>query len=86
MERLGCTGAGRVCRVHVLAPAGTPKAILEKPSAAMKKVCQSEELARRWREYGGELRCNSPAEFTAFIESDRAMWGKVIREANVKMN
>jgi len=70
----------------ILAPAGTPKAILEKLSAAMKKACQSEELAKRWREYGGELRCNSPAEFTAFIEADRAMWGKVIREANVKMN
>ena len=47
--------------------------------------CQSPELAKRWVEYGGELRCNTPAEFTAFIEADRAMWGKVIREANVKL-
>jgi tripartite-type tricarboxylate transporter receptor subunit TctC len=32
------------------------------------------------------LRCNSPAEFTAFIDADRAMWGKVIRQANVKLD
>ena len=70
----------------ILAPAGTPKPVLEKLSAAMQKACQSPELARKWREYGGELRCNTPAEFTAFINADRAMWGKVIREAKVKLD
>jgi tripartite-type tricarboxylate transporter receptor subunit TctC len=70
----------------LLAPAGTPKAILEKLSAAMGKVCQSEELAKKWRDYGGELRCNTPAEFTAFINADRAMWGKVVRAAGVKLD
>lgn len=70
----------------ILAPAGTPKPILDKLSAAMQKACQSPELAKKWIEYGGELRCNTPAEFTAFIEADRAMWGKVIREANVKLD
>jgi hypothetical protein len=38
-------------------------------------------LAKKWRDYGGELRCNTPAEFTAFIQADRAMWGKVVRAA-----
>lgn len=70
----------------VLAPAGTPKPVLEKLSAAMHKACQSPELAKKWRDYGGELRCNTPAEFTAFINADRAMWGKVIKEAKVKMD
>lgn len=70
----------------VLAPAGTPPAVLEKLSAAMRKVCQSPELAKKWRDYGGELRCNTPAEFAAFINADRAMWGKVIREAGVKLD
>ena len=70
----------------VLAPAGTPSAILEKLSAAMRKVCQSPDLAKKWRDYGGELSCNTPAEFTAFINADRAMWGKVIRAAGVKLD
>lgn len=70
----------------LLAPAGTSPAILEKLSAAMGKVCQSQDLAKKWRDYGGELRCNTPAEFTAFINSDRAMWGKVIRAAGVKLD
>ena len=70
----------------LLAPAGTPAPILEKISAAMHKACQSSDLARKWRDYGGELRCNTPAEFTAFIQADRAMWGKVIRDAQVKLD
>ena len=70
----------------ILAPAGTPKPILDKLSAAMAQACKSEELAKKWRDYGGELRCNTPAEFSAFIEADRAMWGRVIRQANVKLD
>ncbi|WP_076999952.1 tripartite tricarboxylate transporter substrate binding protein [Variovorax sp. KK3] len=70
----------------LLAPAGTPQAVLDKLSAAMKKACESKELGDKWRSYGGELRCNSPAEFSAFIEADRAMWGKVIRQAKVKLD
>lgn len=70
----------------LLAPAGTPAPVLDKLSIAMRKVCQSEELAKKWRDYGGELRCNTPAEFSAFIQADRAMWGKAIRDAGVTLN
>ncbi|KLN56125.1 Bug family tripartite tricarboxylate transporter substrate binding protein [Variovorax paradoxus] len=70
----------------ILAPAGTPKPTLDKLSAAMQKACQSEELAKKWREYGGELRCNTPAEFAAFINADRQMWGQVIRQTNIKLD
>jgi tripartite-type tricarboxylate transporter receptor subunit TctC len=70
----------------LLAPAGTAPAILEKLSGAMRKMCDSPELSKKWRDYGGELRCNTPAEFSAFITADRAMWGKAIREAGVKLD
>ncbi len=70
----------------LLAPAGTPAAVLETLSRAMKTVCASKDLARKWTDYGGELRCNTPAEFKAFIDDDRAMWGQVIREAKIKLD
>lgn len=82
----GLTDYAPIAWQGLLAPAGTPAPILEKISAAMHKACQSPDLARKWREYGGELRCNTPAEFTAFIQADRAMWGKVIRDAQVKLD
>lgn len=70
----------------ILAPTGTPKAVIDKVNAAMQKACTSPDLIKKWRDYGGELRCNTPAEFAAFINADRAMWGKVIREAQVKLD
>jgi tripartite-type tricarboxylate transporter receptor subunit TctC len=82
----GLPGYAPIAWQGLLAPAGTPQPILDKLSAAMKKACESKALGEKWRSYGGELRCNSPAEFSAFIEADRAMWGRVIRQARVKLD
>lgn len=70
----------------VLAPAGTPKAIVDKLSAAMFKATQNPQLAEKWRSYGGELRATSSAEFAAFIKEDAAKWGQVVRRAGVKLD
>ncbi|MGH6628010.1 MAG: Bug family tripartite tricarboxylate transporter substrate binding protein [Burkholderiaceae bacterium] len=70
----------------LLAPAGTPKPILDKLSAAMQKAVQNPQLAEKWRQYGGELKATTPAEFAAFIKADSAMWGQVVRQAGVKLD
>ncbi|HCY15052.1 MAG: ABC transporter substrate-binding protein [Curvibacter sp. GWA2_64_110] len=70
----------------VLAPAGTPKAIVDKLSVAMFKATQNPQLAEKWRSYGGELRATSSAEFAAFIKEDAAKWGQVVRRAGVKLD
>jgi tripartite-type tricarboxylate transporter receptor subunit TctC len=70
----------------LLAPAGTPPAILEKLSVAMQKATtQNPVLIEKWRSTGGELRAMMPAEFKAFMKSDSAMWSAVIRRANIKL-
>ncbi len=70
----------------ILAPAGTPKGIVEKLSAAMQKAVQNPQLAEKWHSYGGELKAMSPSDFAAFLKQDNAMWGKAIREAGVKLD
>jgi len=70
----------------ILAPAGTPAAIVEKLSAAMQKAAQNPQLAEKWYQYGGELRATTPAEFSAFIKADSARWGQVVRQAGVKLD
>ena len=70
----------------ILAPAGTPKAIVDKLSAAMQKAAQDQALAEKWRTYGGELKATTPAEFAAFIKTDAAKWGQVVRQAGVKLD
>ena len=46
----------------------------------------TEDLGKKRRDHGGELRCNTPAEFAAFINADRKMWGKVIQQAHIKLD
>ena len=73
--------------IGLLAPAGTPKPILEKLSAAMQKAAtQNPALVEKWRSYGGELKAMAPDEFAAFMRADNAMWGKAIRAAGVKLD
>jgi tripartite-type tricarboxylate transporter receptor subunit TctC len=70
----------------LLAPAGTPAAVLEKLGAAMQKATtQNPVLIDKWRAAGGELRAMMPAEFKAFIKSESALWSEVIRRANIKL-
>jgi len=70
----------------LLAPAGTPKAAIDHLAAAMKQVPANAGLATKWTQYGGELVCNTPAEFAAFIKKDGAMWGKIISQAGVRLD
>ncbi len=73
--------------IGLLAPAGTPPAIVEKLSAAMQKATtQNPALIEKWRSYGGELKAMTPTEFSAFLKTDSAKWGQVVRQANVKLD
>lgn len=69
----------------LFAPAGTPAAIIDKLNAAMRKGVQDATLKERWALTGGELRAMSPAEFGEFVTASRAMWGRVARQAGVKL-
>jgi tripartite-type tricarboxylate transporter receptor subunit TctC len=71
----------------LLAPAGTPRPVLDKLGAAMQKAAtQNPDLIARWRANGGELKATTPEEFTAFIKADSAKWGVAIRRAGVKLD
>ena len=74
-----------VAALGLLAPAGTPKPIVEKLSAAMQKATtQNQEVIDRWNSNGGELKASTPDEFRAFIRTESAKWGEVIRKADIK--
>lgn len=85
-DELGLKDYAPVAWQGLLAPAGTPKAVIDRLAAAMKLIPANAELAKKWTQYGGELVCNTPAEFEAFIKEDRAMWGKVIKEAGIRLD
>jgi tripartite-type tricarboxylate transporter receptor subunit TctC len=85
-EEMGIRDFRPIAWQGLMAPAGTPKVVIDRLAAAMKRIPENAELAKKWTQYGGELVCNSPAEFDAFIKEDRAMWGKIIKQAGIKLD
>lgn len=69
----------------VLAPAGTPRAIIATLNGKITELARSEEMIRRLREISIIAPTQTPEEMAAFLETDYAENGKVIREANIKM-
>jgi tripartite-type tricarboxylate transporter receptor subunit TctC len=70
----------------LLAPAGTPQAIVDKIAADTAKVLAMPEVREKLAAIGLEAVGNTPAEFGAIVRKDYEKWGKVIRDANIKLD
>lgn len=68
----------------LLAPAGTPDAVINKINAAMRQVMSSEELAKRLLPTGAVPRMSSPAELASVMQREHASWREVITKHNIK--
>ena len=67
-----------------MAPTGTPREIITKLSAEIAKGLQDQALKDRFVALGSEVLSSTPEEFGAYIRSETAKWGKVIRDSGAK--
>ena len=67
----------------ILAPAGTPDAIVKKINADIATVLKDPEIQGRWQKMSAIPVTNSPAEFNAIIRRDVERYGKLLRAAGV---
>lgn len=70
----------------VLAPAGTPAAIVARLNTEIIRVLQAPDIKARLVNDGVEIRGGSPQEFAAVIKSERAKWAKVVKESGAKVD
>ena len=70
----------------LLAPAGTPRPIVNRLNAAVAQILKSPEAKERYANVGAEILYNSPEEFHALIKSDTAKWAKVIRARGIRVD
>jgi tripartite-type tricarboxylate transporter receptor subunit TctC len=69
----------------ILAPARTPAAIIEKLNSALNEVAQDPEVVARYTQLAMVVQPNSAAQAEAFLRSETEKFGRVIREANIKL-
>jgi tripartite-type tricarboxylate transporter receptor subunit TctC len=70
--------------VGIVAPAGTPAAIVEKLNAEIAAAMASPEVQKQLSFEGAETVRMSSAEFADFMEKELAKWGRVVKDAGIK--
>ncbi len=70
--------------VGMLAPAGTPKAIVDQLNAALKKALAQPEIIKRMKDLGASPIGDTPDEFRAFLVKDSERWARVIKASGIK--
>jgi tripartite-type tricarboxylate transporter receptor subunit TctC len=72
--------------IGVMAPARTPKDIVDRLNREINKILARPDIAESWRRQGANTMVMSPQEFGDYISSEIARWGKLIKANNIGMN
>ncbi len=68
----------------LIAPKGTPKAIIDKLNAAANEALKDPQLRELMLSQGNEIGGGSPTDFASLIQSESAKWSAVVKTANIK--
>lgn len=77
-EELGFKGMEIGTMNGLLAPAGTPRAVVDKIYAAIVRAGQSAEFRKQFIDQGGDVLLEAPATFSAYVRDDMNRWKTLI--------
>jgi tripartite-type tricarboxylate transporter receptor subunit TctC len=80
----GLPGYDAVLHYGIVAPAGTPRPIIEKLSAALRTAVSSPELKEKVAADGAEPLPSSPEEYAADIDHEETKWSAVVKKSGAK--
>ncbi len=68
----------------LMAPKGTPRAVVDKLNEAVTRITSQAEVRAQWGRQGATPMVMTPAVFDKYIQDDIAKWARVIKTANIK--
>jgi len=84
-DESGMPGFEAVLHYGLLAPAGTPPEIVERLSAELRKLVDTDDVKQRIHAEGGDPMTSTPAEYAADIDSEETKWSALVRKLNLKV-
>jgi tripartite-type tricarboxylate transporter receptor subunit TctC len=84
-ESAGLAGYDAAAWIGYAAPAGTPRELLERLSAEIRKALQSDELKERMVNIGLDAVSSTPDEMAAFMRREQQRYGEIIKSANIRI-
>jgi tripartite-type tricarboxylate transporter receptor subunit TctC len=85
-EESGLPGFEAVLHYGLLAPAGTPKPIVARLNAELRKVVESDDVKQRIHADGGDMLLSTPEEYSADIDQEEKKWSALIRKLGLRVD
>ena len=86
IDESGVKGYESLSWSGIVAPAGTPRRVVDKLNAAIEKILRSDDVKQRFASLGVEPVGGPPEAFSRHIRAESEKWGKVVRAANITLN
>src|SRR5256885_6605381 len=86
LAEAGIPGYDATIWIGVMAPAGTPKEIVDLLNREINKILARPDIKEAWQRQGANTMVMSPQEFGAYIQSEIERWGKLIKANNINVN
>jgi tripartite-type tricarboxylate transporter receptor subunit TctC len=81
----GVPGFSAAVRYGLLAPAGTPRPIIDRLNRELQVALAAEDIRERLQREGAEPVMSTPDEYAAEIDREETKWGGLVRSLNLKM-
>jgi tripartite-type tricarboxylate transporter receptor subunit TctC len=82
----GVPGYEATIWLGLMAPAGTPRPILERLSAEVNKVLNAPDVKENWGKQGAVPMAMAPDEFGKFVREDVTKWAKLVKDTGMKVD
>jgi tripartite-type tricarboxylate transporter receptor subunit TctC len=82
----GVPGYEATIWLGLMAPAGTPRPILERLSAEVNKVLNAADVKENWGKQGAVPMAMAPDEFGKFVREDVTKWAKLVKDTGMKVD
>lgn len=86
LAEAGVSGQDAETMQGLLAPAGTPKAIIDRLHREIVKIVAQPDTREKLMGMGFDTVGNTPEQFTAYINAELSRWSKVVRDAKLKLD
>ncbi len=81
----GFPGFDMVSWQALVAPAGTPKGVVDRLNTEVAKVLKTPEMKEKMTGLGTDVVANSPEQFAQYLREETAKWSKIVKDAGIKL-
>lgn len=86
LNESGVSGYEATIWLGIMAPKGTPKAVVDKLNEAVSKISSQTDIKQQWAKQGAVPLVMNPVAFDKYLQDDITKWAGVIKSANIKLD